>query len=308
MARNNRAFAQPAAGKKRGQPKQRMLGGRGAIVPIPSQLGGFGAETRGVSALYGGGTGSVTTKHELGLSVVDFFDYQSAAPSGVAQFVHNYYWNIDQNLFANGDPVGGEGLTYCRPRKLCVWVLPQARGFADGAGSIQTNAESMYTVNCQVPGVSTTIGAGAGVGDPRAFALNTQVTNVLPQFDTVWKKVLTCDFQRTFQSGMVRPVFAGTSVDLGAKYNQCLFQMSIVNPQTGEPYQTGNADEPDAGIRVKVMIELDQPIQVVNTASLAVFRNEEFGLPFTGQNEGDFGGTSQNYVQMDLLRAQDLRR
>jgi hypothetical protein len=286
----------------------------GSALSAANRLGSFGStlhDVYGASAMYSS-TGSVTTKNELGIQIVDFFDYQSASSSGVAQFVHNYYWNVDQNLFANGDPVGGEGLTYCRPRKLCVWVLPQARGFGEGSaqsGAIQTNAEAMYTVNCQVPGISTSIDSPAApVGDPKAFALNTQVTNVLPQFDTKWKKVLTADFQQTFKSGMVRPVFAGTSGDPYSVYNQCLFQMSIVNPQTGLPYQTGNADEPDPGIRVKVMLEIDQPIQLINTASLAVFKNEEFGLPFTGQNMGDFGGTGQQYVQMDLLRAQDLRR
>ena len=72
-------------------------------VPYASGLGHFGRSLRdmGPSQMYsGGGTGSVTTKHELGLQIVDFFDYQSAAPSGVAQFVHNYYWNTNQNLFA----------------------------------------------------------------------------------------------------------------------------------------------------------------------------------------------------------------
>jgi hypothetical protein len=294
--------------KKRAQPKPRQR--RQSQVPR-TLAGGFGSDTRGVMALYqGGGTGSVTTKNELGLQVVDFFDYQSASDTGVPQFVHNYYWNIDQNLFNNGAPPGGEDLTYCRPRKLHVWVLPQARGLDSAADQFQvnSNADAMYTVNCQVPGIPTTVDSLAPVGDPKAFALNTQVTNVLPQYDSKWKKVLTCDYQRTFKSGMVRPVFAGSGINPSSTYNQLLFQMSIVNPNTGEPLQSGSADDPSPGIKVKVQIEIDQPIQLINQAQLAVFRNEEFGLPFTGQNEANFSGTQSSYVQMELLRAQDLRR
>jgi hypothetical protein len=258
----------------------------------------------------GGGTGSVTTKHELGLQVVDYFNYQSAAPSGVAQFVHNYYWDTNQNLFAtNATTPGGEDLTFCRVRKVDVWVLPQARGFSDQVDAIQTNAEQMFTVNCQVPGIANNREVASG--GPEAFALNTQVTNCLPSYDPRWKKVLTCDLQQTFKSGVVRPVFANLSalpVPPLPYDNQCLFQMSIVNPLNGEPYQTGNADDPSPGIRVKVQLQVDQPIQTVGGAKFGVFRNEEFGLPYTGQNEPDFNGTSLSYAQIDLKRTQDLLR
>jgi len=257
-------------------------------------------------------TGSVTTKHELGLKIVDFFDYQSAAPSGFPQFVHNYFWRVDQNLFNNGTgtPVDGSSSVFCRPTRVCVWVLPQARGFGDGstAGGIQTNAEAMYTVNCQVPGIMGWVDTNEAPSYPRALALNTQVTNVLPQFDTKWKKVLTCNIDQTFKSAEVEPVFSGAFLDPDKRYDQCLFQMSIVNPQTGEPYQTGNSDEPDPGIRVKVEIWIDNPIQMQNQASLAVFRNELFTSPSTGQNEGDFTGTAEQYCQMDLYGSVDKRR
>lgn len=297
-------------GKK--QQKQKKPVKRQPVQSIPhaSGLGHFGRSLRdmGPSQMYsGGGTGSVTTKHELGLQVVDFFDYQSASPSGVAQFVNNYYWNTNQNLFATNPTVpGGEDLTFCRVRRVDVWVLPQARGISDTFGQIQTNAEQMYTVNCQVPGVTTN--RESATGDPEAFALNTQVTNCLPAFDPRWKKVLSCDLQKTFKSAVVRPVFANISspTDPSLNPNQCLFQISIVNPLNGQPYQSGNADEPDPGIRVKVQLQIDQPIQTVGGAKFGVFRNEEFGLPYTGQNEPDFTGTTLQYAQIDLKRSQDF--
>lgn len=254
-------------------------------------------------------TGSITTKHELGLQVVDFFDYQSAAPSGIAQYVHHYFWNVGQNLFENGVPLAGESDTYCRPRKLHVYVLPQSRGINQDITGVDTNAQQMYTVNCQVSGISTSLDADAAALEPKAYALNTQVTNVLPQFDTKWKKVLTCDYNQTFKSAVARPVFGRVagSVD-GNRTDQLMFSMSVTDSTTGQPYQTGNEDQPDAGIRVKVVIEVDQPIQIVSQAELAVFRNEEFNLPSLGQNEPSFPGTSQSYVQLDLMRKQDFLR
>lgn len=278
-----------------------------SIVPSASRSGGFGMGDTRAMAMYSN-TGSVTTKHELGLQIVDFFDYQSAAPNGVAQYVHHYYWDVGQNLFENGQPVAGEAQTYCRPRKLHVFVLPQARGIGDNFDSIRTNAEQMYTVNMQVPGISTSLDPGASVLEPKAYALNTQVTNILPQFDAKWKKVMTCDYNKTFKSGVARPVFGRVAGQAGNRTDQLMFSMSITNPVNGEPYQTGNEDQPDPGIRVKVVIEVDQPIQIVSSAALGVFRNEEFTLPSIGQNEPDFQGTRQSYVQLDLLRKQDFLR
>lgn len=244
-----------------------------------------------------GGTGSVTTKKELGLVLTDFFDYTNDfATAGANQFVNNYIWNCAQNLFdtTGSLPVGGSDQTFCRVRKVEVWVLPQCRTFGAGEGA-PTNANAMYTVNCQVPGTSTQfIGSGASA---QAFATNTQVTNVLPMIDTKWKKVLTADLQKTFQSGVIRPVFA--EVDLTA---QCLFSMSCVESTSGRPYQNGDDVPP---IRVKVKLTVDQPIGTLNAAQLAVYNNEDFALPFKGQNAPDFVSTATNYVQLDLQSVRD---
>jgi hypothetical protein len=245
----------------------------------------------------GGGTGSVTTKRELGLVLTDFFDYTNDfAAAGVNQFVNSYIWNVAQNLFdtTGGAPVAGSDATFCRIRKVEVWVLPQCRAFGSGAGA-PTNAQAMFTVNCQVPGTSTQfIGSAAGA---QAFATNTQVTNVLPMIDTKWKKVLTADLQKTFESGVIRPVFASADIT-----DQCVFSMSVSDPTTGQPYQQGDDVPP---IRVKVKLILDQPIGTINAAQLAVFRNEEFALPFTEQNGPAYDGTSLQYVQLDLRSVRD---
>jgi len=248
----------------------------------------------------GGGTGSVTTKRELGLVLTDFFDYTNDfAEAGANQFVNSYIWNVAQNLFdTSGDvPVAGSDATFCRIRKVEVWVLPQCRSFGSAEGTQQapTNAQAMYTVNCQVPGTSTQfIGSSSG---NQAFATNTQVTNVLPMIDTKWKKVLTADLQKTFESGVIRPVFAPSNIT-----EQCVFSMSVVDPTTGQPYQNGDDVPP---IRVKVKLTLDQPIGTINAAQLTVFRNEAFSLPFTAQNGPDYEGTSLNYVQLDLRSVRD---
>jgi hypothetical protein len=269
-------------------------------------IGGFGCRpVRTPETMYvkmgkmgnGGGTGSVTTKRELGLVLTDFFDYTNDfAAAGANQFVNNYIWNVAQNLFdtTGGVPVAGTDSTFCRIRKVEVWVLPQCRTFGAGEGA-PTNANAMYTVNCQVPGTSTQfINSTAGA---QAFATNTQVTNVLPMIDTKWKKVLTADLQKTFQSGVIRPVFSDTN-----NTDQCVFSMSVSDPTTGRPYQNGDDVPP---IRVKVKLTLDQPIGTINAAQLTVFRNEEFSLPFEAQNGPDYAGTSLQYVQLDLRSVRD---
>lgn len=269
-----------------------------------ANLGSFGCRpVRTPESMYvrmgkmgnGGGTGSVTTKKELGLIVTDFFDYTNDfAAAGSDQFVTSYIWDVAQNLFdtTGGAPVGGADETFCRVRKVEVWVLPQSRTFG---ATPANNAQSMFTVNAQVPGTSTQfIGSTASA---QAFATNTQVTNVLPMIDTKWKKVLTADLQKTFQSGVIRPVFQEANIT-----NQCLFSMAIVNPTTGAPYQNGDDVPP---IRVKVKLTVDQPIGTINAARLGVYQNEEFATPFTGQNGADFTDTSLQYVQIDLRSVRD---
>jgi hypothetical protein len=275
---------------------------------------GFGATARlnirqdlyTMRSMAGSKTGAITTKRELGLTVTDFFDYTviDAGAGGVAQPVTNYFWDCDQNLFLNDPSVPvvppGNQATFCRVRKLEVYVLP-AKGFeiGTGTGPNTNNAQGMFTVQAQVPGVtSRTTG-----GPTTALAMDTQVTNVLPQIDTFWKKVLTCDLQKTFESGVARPYFDDTST---IKNNQCLFQMSIVDSTDGVPYLT--TDDTNLVIRVKVVLHVDQPIDTIQNAKLAVFQNESFLFPSTPQNGSAFPGTTIQYVQTDLKRVSDNLR
>jgi hypothetical protein len=122
---------------------------------------GIGARSQNLAQMYNNAsTGAVTTKHELGLVVNDYFDYNSIQPGAgnVPQFVTHYWWDNAQNLF-NTDPLAPAGIdeTFCRVRKIEVWVLPQARGIlVPPVGIVQsaTNADQMYTVSCQVPGTT----------------------------------------------------------------------------------------------------------------------------------------------------------
>lgn len=251
----------------------------------------------------GGGsslTGSVTTKRELSLRVTDFFDYTTEDPSagGISQFVSNYYWDIGQNLFQNSTAPGGQEETFCRVRRVQVWVLPICRGFS---GTAPNNAEAAFTVNCQTPAMGQSYNSVTTAVN-QAYATNTQVTNVLPRIDTKWKKVFNCDLQKTFQSGVARPVFVPPAFGSNSTTDQCVFQMSIVNQTTGLPYLNGDVQPP---IRVKVVLDIDQPIATVQSASLAVWRNEEFTLPYTEQNGEPYPGTSSQYVQMDLMGSAD---
>jgi hypothetical protein len=292
----------PAKGKARG--KKPLSSKESAVLDCEDGvLGGFGAgPVLGPMDLYqkmpmsmSGGSGSVTTKRELGIKLTDFFDYTTldSTAGGVPQFVNNYFWEVNQNLLdTNPTAPGGQENTFCRVRKLCVWVMPLCRSFTAAAAQPPTNANAMFTVNCQVPGVGTQYSS-----TQQAYATNTQVTNVLPTINPKWKKVLSVDLQKTFQSGVIRPWFAS---DFPSQ--QCLFQMSVVEPVSGKPYLTGDDQVP---IRVKVQLHLDQPISTFQNADLAVFKNEEFLTPSEEQNGAAYPGTAERYVQLDLEAVRD---
>jgi hypothetical protein len=300
-------------GQKTSRPKGKAQGKKKSLLkeaPIldceEGILGGFGTgPVLGPEDLYrnfpmarsgaSGGNGSVTTKRELGIKLTDFFDYTTLDPTagGVAQFVNNYFWEVNQNLLDTNPSVpGGQENTFCRVRKLCVWVMPLCRTFSTGAAQPQDNASAMMTVNCQVPGVGTQYSSTTS-----AYATNTQTTNVLPTINPKWKRVFTVDLQKTFQSGVIRPWFAS---DFPSQ--QCLFQMSIVEPISGKPYLTGDEQVP---IRVKVQLHLDQPISTFQNAELLIFKNEEFVNPSEEQNGAAYSGTVERYVQLDLEAVRD---
>jgi len=186
--------------------------------------------------------------------------------------------------------------------------MPQSRGDIPTAGAtpvIETNANQMLTVNVQCPGIVANRDETVA---NTANAMDTQVTNVLPTINPKWKKVFTCDLQKTFQSGVARPYFHKGGLTPPSYSNQCLFSMSITDPVSGRPYQTGNYDDADPDIRVKVKLLIDQPIAILNRAKFAVFRNEDFALPGTGQNGPNFYDSAESYCQMDLVRALDYMR
>lgn len=255
-----------------------------------------------------GSTGSVVTKKELTVKVVDFFDYNVNDPNtGVQMQVNNYWWEINQSLFNNADAsvVDGSDQTFCRVRKLEVYTLPK-KGFnltGQEDPPNNSNALGMYTVNCQVPSQAQ----DAQTTGPEALATNTQVTNVLPQIDTFWKKVLSVDLQKTFQSGVARPFLRNH--DSGRKCAQCLFQMSITDPTTGGPYLPGSqSPDPEFGIRVKVVLHIDQPVSVSQSAKLVVFKNEDFSKPASNILGSAWVAPADSYVQMAVTGAADHMR
>jgi len=277
---------------------------------IPSlDTHGFGsALPMTVSTLYAkSSTGSVTVKNELGLVVTDFFNYGVVDPGGspVAQPVSNYFWELNQNLFENGGtfPADLGGDTFCRVRSLKVWILPRSgiASFVQGGPPSQpTNAAAMFTVNCQTPGVAILPTTNVPSVSDRAFALNTQVTNVLPQVDTKWKCVFACNMQKTFQSGVARPYIQPFGANRTSQA-QCLFQMTVVNPATGKPFLTTE----DYSLRVKVQIVIDQPMATLQQAKLSVFRNEEFTSPALEQNGIPYSPPPLSYAQINLRSVMD---
>jgi hypothetical protein len=238
----------------------------------------------------------VTSKAELGIQVVDFFDYKyGAAGSFDYGNVKHYYWETDQNLFDNNQSASqGQANSFCRVRKVEVYVLPR-RNFDQSAPSpdYTSNASAMFTCNMQTPALSGFTRPAAEVGSSVALATNNQVTNILPQIDTFWKKVYTCDMQKTFQSGVIRPYYYGN--------RQCLFSMRMLDPTNGTDY-AGIGNEL-LQVRVKVVLHIDQPIMPIQRARLNILSNFNPGRPDV---DGDGGApvvvVPPEYVQMDIKR------
>jgi len=232
----------------------------------------------------GGGTGSVNTKAELGLQAVDYFTYDYSAGGSV----YHYYWDCAQNLFNNNlSGTQGEENSFCRIRKVELYALPR-KGINSSVAGLDSNAAGMYTVNVQTPSL-TYSSTAAPTTVPNAT--NTQVTNVLPQVDTMWKKVYTCDMQQTYKSGVIRPFFV--------KDQQCLFTLQCVDPVNGTAIDGVGSDT--VFIRFKLVLTIDQPIMPIQTAERALLINNNVGQPAV-----DLSGTGpiagSKYMQMDLKK------
>lgn len=246
---------------------------------------------RGSRRSAGSKTGAVTSKSELGIQVTDFFDYEyGAAGSAQEGNVKHYYWDVNQNLFNNNiTGTSGQENSFCRVRRCEVFVLPRRN-----INPIQTdpafnsNASAMYTVNVQTPSLAGY--SRPSIGTSIALATNNQVTNILPQVDTFWKKVYGCDLQKTFQSGVIRPYYYGNL--------QCLFSLRLLDPTDGMDY-AGVGNEAFK-VRVKVVLHIDQPIMPVQKAIFTVLSNNDVGEPDADAASGAGPEAKASYCQMDL--------
>jgi len=301
----------PKAKAKASKPIQKPIARASLIVhPELKDMGFASVPAVPLTELYSSGisggvaVGSVNTKSEINIQVVDYYDYNgfSFDPGSGANIltpVSNYFWRLSQNLFDNNlTPSTAYDVTdtVCRVRKLEVFVMPRFQ-----VGS----APNMFTVNTQVPAV-TSSGDSGGSGPVTVFATNTQVTNVLPTANPKWKKVLSCNMDKTFQSGVYRPFFAFSSDPSTGNelYDQCLFQLSVTSPDDGTPYFPAPSGA-DSGptLKFKVVMHCDQPIQPINDAILAVHQNATFGTPNANGGIGGnlpYPGTSSQYVQMGI--------
>lgn len=233
-------------------------------------------------------TGAVTTKHEVAIQVVDFFDYTTGSTGNVT----SYWWDNQQNLFNNNlTGASDETESFCRVRALEVYALPR-RGI-DVTVPLINNAAAMYTVNCQTPGLAN--GTAGLTALPPAQATNTQVTNVLPQFDTKWKKVFSCNLQKTFESSVIRPFTDG--------FRQCLFQLSILDSTNGDPID-GQGSE-TVSIRVKVVLHIDQPIAPIQKAKFTTYKQSDLTTPQLDLDGVALPAIAPAYCQMDVKRIRD---
>lgn len=260
-----------------------------------SRTGRAGRQSAPRSRGRGSATGSVTTKAELGLQVVDFFDYiyDPAQPGSVK----HYFWNCDQNLFNNNTTgTSGQDNSFCRVRKFEVYALP-ARNLT--SPTLGKNSEEMYTCNVQVPALAGYTRPPVQIGQSVALGTNIQVTNILPQIDTFWKKVFSCDMQKTFQSAVIRPYYV--------QNNQCLFSLRLLDPTTGTDF--GGTGSENVNLKIKVVMHLDQPIMPIQTASKYILSNFDVGSPFLAQDGSSVpDDPPKEYVQMDLKSVKHCMR
>lgn len=251
---------------------------------------GAGRQAGPRSRTSGSRTGAVTTKAELGIQVVDFFDYTYGSAGTATQGnVKHYFWNVDQNLFNNNlNGTNGQENSFCRIRRFEVYALP-ARNLT--SPTLGKNSEEMYTCNVQAPSLAGFTRPGGAVGSSLALGTNVQVTNILPQIDTFWKKVFSCDMQKTFQSGVIRPYYI--------ENNQCLFSLRLLDPSTGTDF--GGAGSENITIKIKVVIHIDQPIMPVQQARKYILSNFDVGRPDVAADGSSVPSEpAEEYVQMDL--------
>jgi hypothetical protein len=216
---------------------------------------------------------------------VDFFDYNY---QGVGGGVKHYFWDCNQNLFNNNTSgTSGQENSFCRVRRVEVYALPR-KGLNSTVVGLDSNSAGMYTANVQTPALTYST---SGAPTTTALATNTQVTNVLPQVDTMWKKVFSCDMQKTFQSGVVRPYYV--------KDQQCLFSLRLLDPVTGTDIDGVGSDT--VNIKIKVVIHIDQPIMPIQKAERAIVSNNDVGDP-AADAAGNPPIPGNKYMQMDLKR------
>jgi len=242
-------------------------------------------------------TGSKTSRHELGLRITDFFNYDYGA-GGADGFCKHYFWDISQNLFNNNTSglTNVDASSFCRVRRVRVYIQPQ-QGVNPTTSLPQGNASAAYTVNVQTPAVATT-DAAAGATTQPVHALNVQVTNVLPQVDAKWKQVFTCDYDATFRSGDKRPFYY--------KDAQCLFSLQLIDPVDGGKYQSGSES---LRVLCKVVIDVDQPVLPIQQAITQVYSNDDYYQPaFPVTQGGPAPKPVSNYAQMDLVNRINLFR
>lgn len=233
----------------------------------------------------------MTTKHEVSVTLVDFFDFTV----GTAGAIKHFWWDTEQNLFNNNvSGVQGQDLVFSRVRSCTVHVLPRRGIDTEPALVAFNNAVAMYTVSVQTPGVSVT---GSSTAQD-ALATNVQTTNVLPQFDTKWKQVFHCNLQKTFESGVIRPFMDTT--------RQCLFSLQILDPTTGTVI--GGVGNDDVNIRVKVTLQIDNPIAPIQKAKFGILSNNDAATPQTDAAGSPLPALTPTYCQMDVRRVIDMMR
>ena len=237
----------------------------------------------------------MNTKAELGIQVVDYFDYEyGPAGSATEGGVKHYYWETSQNLFNNNPTAtSGQDKSFCRVRRCEVYILPRIPQVTQTNPDFNSNASAMFTCNVQTPALAGFDRPFSAISNTIALATNTQVTNVLPRIDTTWKKVFSCDMQKTFQSGVIRPYYFENA--------QCLFSLRCVEPVSGTDYQ--GAGNEAFRIRVKVVMHIDQPIMPIQRALTQILSNNDVGAPDTNASGNPPSLPFRaEYCQMDLKK------
>jgi len=225
-----------------------------------------------VATAFRNASGITTNTKELVVKITDYLDFDSTEDSSP---IRTYLQSIHNTIFCTTDFGANPGCVF---RKLKVSALPQAVNAAVAAKTFLFQG-----------GVQTLD------NDGRNRLVSTVNTVVKSDFNVRWTTVGTFDYLRAFKDSNYEPEI----VTLGIDSYQDLLRYAIIDPDTGDGFDTDNP------VRVQLRFELTvaYPLAPSNVVTVATGSAATWTSPVTAEE----AKVSDTYATVDLLSLSDSR-